>query len=306
MTLSFSAPTQGKGDGSATTAMPGTGTAPRFGVGTMIEYNGLRMNVQDVRERYFVKSVDGMSGAELRTTPDPLPDTDGEMPRQALYGGRTITLEMRIQAQTHEKLRDMEEAMATAFNDLSVERPLVFTSPNRQFYVNCKLAGAIARRDAQAGWEHFRDVQVTLRASNPCVLTVAESVASWVSDASSASERQVVAPVNAGNYRADPKIMLVGPMTNPVLRNGANGDVVSIVGTIPQGEDFVYDLSARPRRLVDSSGRRRFNMLGQGSDWMTLERAQEFPAGNGIFLTATGMSVGNSAVNVYWRDTWMP
>jgi hypothetical protein len=93
-------------------------------LGSWIEYNGLVMNEHTKADAYIVRSIDA-SDADVRDSRDVNPVDHGETALDALYAGRTITLEGFIRAGNLTKLRNMENEMSIAFGRL-VEAPLTF------------------------------------------------------------------------------------------------------------------------------------------------------------------------------------
>jgi hypothetical protein len=160
------------------TAAPGTGIAVPTGVESIIEYNGLLMNDTTTTDKIRITEIDGLADADIRDARDQNPGFHGETAFDAFYGGRTITLTGRIEAYTLEKLRDMQAALHLAFAELS-EKPLIFRTGNwrRDHMIYCRKINPISMRESQGNWNFYRDFVVTLRASNPRILSYQENVA---------------------------------------------------------------------------------------------------------------------------------
>lgn len=175
MPLVIPKPLTGAGTGSQTDYVRGSGTAVPTGVESLIEFNGLIMNDIYLVETYLVKVIDGLDDADVRANAEANPDDDGEEPDNPLYGGRTIILTGTIEAYSLEKLRDMQYALRTAFAPL-YEMPLVFRTGNRDrdHYVMARKSAKTQMKETQTDNRWFRDFMITLRASNPRILSYAE------------------------------------------------------------------------------------------------------------------------------------
>jgi hypothetical protein len=69
-------------------------------------------------------------------------------------------------------LRDMQYAIRTAFNVLE-EKPLIIRTGNwrRDALLYCRKSQAIQMRESQPDMRFYRDFLITLRASNPRILS---------------------------------------------------------------------------------------------------------------------------------------
>jgi regulation of enolase protein 1 (concanavalin A-like superfamily) len=107
---------------------------------------------------------------------------------------------------------------------------------------------------------------------------------------------------NAGNFPAQTRFELVGPMTNPVITNEATGQMAKINATIPAGETWVLEHKGYSKRLYRlSDGANRISYLDDTSQWIFIS-----PNGvvNNIDLNASALSPGWDMVT-YFQDTWM-
>ena len=159
--------------GSATVAMPGSGTSQPGGLECRFQYNNLVMHDRQYIDKIRITKIDGLQDAEVRDSRDVNPADHGETPFEAWYGGRTITFEGRIEAFNVNKLRDMQQAFRFAFSGLK-ENPLYFLKASAISYggedirINCRKYSAIQMSEQQSnGSNLYRDFQLTLRASKP-------------------------------------------------------------------------------------------------------------------------------------------
>lgn len=96
-----------------------------LGMHSVLEYNGLILNDRLRPDRYRITSIDGLGGADIRDVRVPRPVSHGEIPYDAYWGGRTITLTGVMEAGSAFELTHMERDLRAAFGTL-VESPLKF------------------------------------------------------------------------------------------------------------------------------------------------------------------------------------
>lgn len=268
-------------------------TALPLGLECVIGYNGLRMNNRRWEDTFVVTDIDGLMDAEIRDPRDVNPSYHGETAYPALYSGRPITITGYIRSYTLEKMRDMQEAMKLAFSDLR-EAPLIFyhKDPHRSFFVACRKSAPIAGREAQTGFEYKREFMISLRASNPRILRFhSNSVAATIQSSGG------VTVINYGNFSAEPRITLTGPLTNPRIENSVSGVFMQFDGSIAAGQSITIDIAKHV--IIDASGESQFDMLNIVSGWLELVSGEQF-----LNVTADSMD-GNASIQVQWNDTWM-
>jgi len=275
-----------------------THSGPR-GIESVIEYNGIYLNVREWVDTYLVTTIGGIDDADVRDNREVNPGYHGETAFTGYYGGRTITLTGKVVTKTIFKLRDMQQGLRQAFAPLDVERPLIFHTPSPilDLQVYCKKNQAIQMADEQRTANHFeRAFLITLRASNPRFVSV---IREYNSQTFAAATFDAIAfsSTNNGNYAAQPEIQLLGPMTNPKIINELNGDTIYIPTTIPAGERWIIETASR-RFYRQSDVANRFQYLDPMSDWMELD-----PGKNNLHFIATGMTAGTSQLVVYHRHT---
>jgi Siphovirus-type tail component, C-terminal domain len=169
--------TAGLAVGDPVKALPGTGRSVPGGIESVLEYNGIYLNVREWIDTYLVTNIGGIDDADVRDTREVNPGYHGETAYISYYGGRTITLTGKIVAKSLFKLRDMQKGLRQAFSQLDQELPLIFRTPdpNLDMMIYCKKSQSIQMAEEQRTANHFeRSFLITLRASNPRFLSVSE------------------------------------------------------------------------------------------------------------------------------------
>lgn len=298
--------TESQGSGSPELADVGTGTARLGGVESYFVYGDLTLNDRSLIDTYVVREIDGLVDADLRDTREPVPQDHGEHAFDSWYSGRTIVLSGYIRAHNIHKLRDMQEALRAQFVNLD-EQPLRIVSPFKtvphhelpgemaqpSVEIMCKKSQPIQMREAQNNFKFNRDFLITLRAANPAYFS-SYTKTSAVNQAASPHSFELT---NIGNYATGPVINLVGPMTNPIISNAANGETMTITGTIAAANTWTLDIENR--RFYDQTGANKFSTLNIASDWLRLE-----PGENDLTVVFTGGTAATTT-NIQFRDSWI-
>lgn len=293
----------GLGQGSPDGSIHGTETSGPRGIESIIEYNGLYLNVRNWIDTFLVTTILGIDDADVRDTREPNPGQHGETPGVALYGGRTVVLQGKLIAKTLWKMRDMEQAIRSAFGDLSQERPLTFhgTKPEEDLLIWCKKSQKLELPDTQTTLNHFERVfSITLRAGNPRFRSVLTRHYSWVYDGSSSVNAIIFQAANTGNAEAQPILKLQGPMTTPALVNETNNDLIGFVSNIPVGETWVIDMKPPAKVYRESDGADRWSAV----DPLSTDFLYDATDLNQIRFTATGLTSA-STLSSYSEDTYM-
>ncbi len=139
------------------------------GVEAYFQYNNFVFNDRDVTAKYRILHIDGLDDADVRDTREDNPSQHGENALNALYGGRTLAFNGRIEAFTLAKLRKMQRALRNAFADLQ-EKDLIFLteSPETDHYIKCRKFSKLQWTEEQThATAFYRDFLITLRASDP-------------------------------------------------------------------------------------------------------------------------------------------
>lgn len=134
---------------------------------SLIYVNGLMLNDQMGSERYFVKTVDGLWGADVRDQREPKVGADGEDVYDSMLGGKTVTISGKIEALSLDSMREMEQNLESAFPH-NFDYPVVFD--RSQLRTRGIDAGALADNNQcacpsfesnQAGWSVAAGVTLT-------------------------------------------------------------------------------------------------------------------------------------------------
>lgn len=156
-------------------ALPGSGTSAPPGLEATLEFNGITIHDRSVVDKYRITGMDGLHGGpSVRYSSDPNVSDHGSRPGNNLWGDRTFVLEGRIEAHNVGKLRDMEQALRTAFYS-TVERPVIFHTGdiNRDVYIKARINDKIGLKEEQTRRDHlYRDFQITMTASDPRILSI--------------------------------------------------------------------------------------------------------------------------------------
>ncbi len=162
--------------GSGTKWLDGTGESRPYGLETRLEYNEMLFHDRKVLDKIRVTTMDGFLG--LPTIADARADNpsyDGETALPALLRGRSMTLAGRVETGNVRKMRDMQQALRYAFQDL-VELPLYFRTGNvnNDVFIMCRAMALDCPENQPDANPFRRDFNLSLRASNPRYLSVVE------------------------------------------------------------------------------------------------------------------------------------
>jgi len=247
------------------------------GIESIIEYNGLYMNVREWIDTFIVESIMGIDDVDVRDSREINPGQHGETPGDAWYGGRTIVLQGWIETRTLWKLRDMQQALRMAFSDISKERPLILHTRDSIYDVKifCKKKSKIEMPEQQDTLNYFkRNFNITLAASNPRFVSVQE-----VFEAAELGAFNGIAfnLSNAGTSKALPIIEIKGPLDSTIeIINEANNNYIKLNAApdpILSAETLAYDFRNQlPRLYLAGSGESRFKLLDPVSTNFSLER----------------------------------
>lgn len=286
----------------------GSGLAIPGGLECAFEYRGLILNVRGTPERYRLSSIDGLMDADIRDTRDPNTNSDGETPYNAFYGGRTVVLNGTILAYSIPKLRDMTQALRSAFSDIGNEYPLIFRTGTfaHDHMIYCKKISAINMTEQQQNQDIRRDFQISLRASYPCFLGYYQKTID-VSNAGNVDGGWTLLgnATNIGNYKALPVFRIHGPFASVTIRNDANGQSFTL-GPVGVGDYLEFGTGGPPafrKYLVNSWGEPAWDLMDDSSQYLTLNGASidGSPDGsNNILCQCKSIAV---RVQMWWRDT---
>lgn len=272
------------------------------GVESVFQYNELTLNDRTVENKYRITQIGGLGGADIRDQRENRQGRDGERPMSSFYGGRTITLSGRIEALNGHLhgLRAMTTNLSGAFNKLR-DATLYINQGSLGGWdtqIDCRPSQPLAMTDEIKTWYHYRDFLVTLRASDPRILSQQEMSQTWVAAATSYASEPIFVHENRGNYNADLRITLKGPMSNPVL---IIGDVFfSFLGgtSILAGQEWTID--TRLGTVTDIGAVSKFPFVALSSTM-----PYYVPGSNSVIFGGSGLTIGTSAVTVAYRHSWV-
>jgi phage-related protein len=294
-----------KWKGDPNLSITGSGFSVPRGAESMFGYNGVVFNDTTVFDKYRVLSIDGLGDADIRDSREDKPGDDGEDAYDSYYSGRTIVIRLRIEAFQLDKLRDMEEALRTAFAVME-EKPLTFLTQDieKDHYIMCKKSASLTKEESfqTFGTRFFREWQITLRASDPRFY---RSIGKSITETSVAQDIDTINAINIGNYISYPTIYLTGEMGNINLENQDVAEPFSNLkfksGVAIADGDF-YKIDTLKRTVVNKNGQNKIADLDPSSGWLRLN-----PGNNRITLSnTTTIGASNQAqVKIEWKDAWI-
>lgn len=273
------------------------------GLESFFTYNGVTLNDLSSDSKYRITQIGGLHTADIRDMRENRPSNDGEIPLTARYGGRTLTLQGRIESYTGglHGLRLMENQLVQALAPLQESTLYIdntIASPvGWNVQIDCRPSQGLAMTEEQKSYYYFRDFMITLRASNP--LIVSQDLQTYAWTATGSTQAGVLTSLtNLGNYKSHPVISLVGPMTDPLIMVGSQSLFFTSPVTIPSGKTWMIDTHAGT--IIDSDDANQINSVDFSSVFPILN-----PGSNTIYFSATGLSVGVSQVEIEYRHSWL-
>lgn len=180
--------------------------------------------------------------------------------------------------------------------------------------ISCRKISKIESDEVQEGNSIIKRFMITLRASNPRLvsrkLTTSSQVPStfsmvfpgggggltFPSDGSGLLFGAALGTVtNYGRATALPIVRMYGPMTNPTIACSQTSTRVGISGSIADGDYFDFDCFKRT--VIDSAGASKYSMLTSDTNWISLA-----PGSNQIVIGADSVG-GNGKINFYFRHS---
>lgn len=99
----------------------------------------------------------------------------------------------------------------------------------------------------------------------------------------SSSISQAASIIYPGNWRASPLVTIVGPLTNPIVRNLTTGEKLDFTGTtIAAGDRYVVDTRYSVATVTDAAGVDRTANLSDDSHLTTFHLASKRDASGGV------------------------
>jgi hypothetical protein len=282
-------------------------------------YGGLVLNDFSTADRYNVMKVDGLLGfPDMKVVELARSEDHGSLDTMVYYGGRTITLTGRIEAHTLSKMREMVYDLRMAFGDIERESALYIQSYwTEDRYLMCRKSTALQITEEQRNRStYYRDFVITLRASDPRIMSVEMKTASATFNSSTP---QTMTVTNNGNFPSWVRYRVFsgsgsGSVTNPkVTTLGLNSgfyyqDVISATSTT------WTEFNLRERAVMRATSSTALNSIGT-PNLMPVTTNAYYGA---TFVWPTGLSGADTmtvscssttgiapTLNVYYQDTWV-
>ena len=248
-------------------------------------------------------AIDGLHGGpSIRVNEEKNPGDHGGYPLANLLDARTFSIEGEVFTGNIAKMRDLEQAMRTAFYSM-VERPLIMRTGNAALdvYIMCRINDQIGLREEQSKMDRFRrSFRIPLRATDPRIYSVQRRT--YREEAIEDGDNLIL-PTNAGNWPAAPKLHFEGPMIDPVVLNAtfmpdeaSSGSSKSTARSLRVTSTYDAQLGT----LTDQTGERKDAQLDVSSREIRLTTGE-----NQLQLSTTGTEDGISAFEVSFQDTWV-
>jgi hypothetical protein len=284
---------EGLGTGRPDTFIEGSKLSPG-GIESILEFSGLYLNMRDWVDTYIIDSYS--TTVEIRAQSLPNPGFDGETPLKTVYGARNITLGGYIRAHTLWKMRDMEDALRRAFNNIRDESPLSIIGgvPERNTVIWCKKSSDVDIPDTQTDFQFKRKFQIQLRAGDPRFYSSRLELVQAGIQATPVFEIQ-----HNGTYDTLPEIHVTGPITDLMMTHTDLAGKVTVTKvktgvTIPAGETWVFNSKEHTVQRLSDQANRFSSRDPQNSKWINFP-----PGGNTIEFTGTGITPDTLAAVFY-------
>lgn len=243
---------------------------------------------------YYISDIGGMDDADIRFNEESNFYRDGTNPLTSKYGGRTITMTGKIEAQNVHKMRQMQTELKYNLGT-NFETPVVFRNVwnnGSDFMLNMRKNTSLQMAERQDSYLPRRDFLITMRSSYPFFESAAARTDIVIMGAT-------LALPNRGNTVAYPSMVFWGPFTEARLTFG--GVTFKIVGTVAVST-FVN---------VDSKNR-------TCSNWPFVDPTSDFPSISAApgavsdqyityanFASVTGGTAGVTRVEITWKHTML-
>lgn len=192
-----------------------------------IEYNGITLGTG----YYTITDPTGIFEIPIKTSQDDLTGGDGGNIWSQVFGMRDISIEGRIIA-NEEDVNTLIKNLSIAFSKTSVALPLIVTLSNGgSKSLNAKVI-QMPQIGYKVGEERAPMYRILLKCEDPLYSSVESTtytsglsvgggiaIPTPVAMSFSAGTGGSVIVTNNGDESADPEIILLGPLVNPVVRN---------------------------------------------------------------------------------------
>jgi hypothetical protein len=261
---------------------------------------------------YWIESVDGLGGADIRVSDSDLARGDGSGRGQDLQSARLIQVKLNFADVALPVLEQLHaDLMSALVPQPDTDWDLLFRRPGRPLQIVRVRPVAVPRED-DLDYRFLRKQSFTLRAADPRIYSARERIVPVAVTPAGATAVTAVSAVNIGNGRAYPLIQIDNrgsvPLTGVQLVN-ATGDVAFEVNTvIPAGSQLIGDMPA----WVTQSGRSVVRLDGNGvygawappKDPFFLEPAPFAVGGSNAVWLRTTPGGADVACTLTYRDTW--
>lgn len=261
---------------------------------------------------YQIVSVDGLEGVPLvRNQDDNRGFNDGMFSGQDFFGGRTISIIFNT-------FSDGVNSAQTNFNTIQAKllpqttgtTPLYFIlPPSGEQFIDARVRSIRTTVNPEYTYG-FITSQVDFFCPNPLYFDSTLQTASMnVSNPLGRTYNRIynllygggstaitTTVTNSGWANTYPTITLNGPITNPILGNTTQGELLTFTGTYTNTDSLVVDLY---NKLITLNGDPARNLLSTGN-WFSAS-----PGANLFFMTGNTTTIGITAATIAWRNAYI-
>ena len=282
-----------------------------------IVYNGLTI---DNKQGIIIESMSGLSNIEVRTSEDYLTGTDGGAIWEQYYGMRNISITGSIIAETIEDYFTRKSELATAFSKKNQDVNLFITTWNgstRRIPARVVQMPDITEYSGETTMARFL---ISLRCPSPfftdetsttATITMSDvggyPVGQWdieEDEFTVGTGMPVASPIpytadsidinNTGDISTNPVYEIVGPVTNPSVRNTTTNKLFTINTALATGEKITVQLI---NNVLDAR-KNGVNVISSFTgDFPILQ-----PGVNTLRFTASTFQVGAKVDVTYFRN----
>lgn len=258
-----------------------------------------------------VLSARGLFMPPMDHETDDIPLSDGEYLRDAKVESNRIRLEIGIEgsspADLRSKLNELTYSLLATRGDCKLK---VVGPSSGEYYINCRYRDGLGLRlDQRNHGSNWHKADIDLEAYDPFwygsditdQYTTGETAGWFPIFPLTLSASGIFADAdinNIGRYKAFPRWAIMGPGTNPILRNTDTGEYISITYTLGEGESIAIDTRLGIKTILLNDGT-NLRSGGYVSRYSTL-----FPLAKGTNSIRLEMTGSND--NSYLSCTYAP
>lgn len=299
--------------------------------------NGVTLNDRTQLECIWVEETTGFESPDVRISSQENVQEDGSLPDPGFYGERTMTFNGWIQAGTYPQVLNISRVLLDCLIGLKEVPLLITTQPESVFEmpdvtINCRPAGRpslatkIEASDRTGVFK--RAFSFSLVAStNPFLIATAvksdtltpsvvsqfgrvypriydlvyETPIDGTGTPTAGTGANTITLVNEGNWQSKPIIRFNGGVSDIILINMTNGQMLTINGSIANGD--YYELNVEAGTIVNSLGQNMAEFLDTASDWMVLEGQHDGYDGTNVIVASVGSYDGAASIQFIYSDT---